>query len=276
MFMTLIQTMLREVLSIHAPRASCVKSVHERNGRHKRPAQQNKNMKMITQSVMAAAVCLLAGCETTGLSSRERAGASYPNYILSLQPGGTNAPAQKPVVPIRLAVAQVGESAPPETMLDQLTAQPTLVASVVALPLPGEPENYSNYNYNRANHPGEDYAALVKSICSLAHAAGADYVFLFGGNIDSWQENNSLSVFDITLIGGVILPGSKINLEGKGAGVLIESATGKPVLFVSTEAKKSASSPDMLAEGKTTGLRTQVRDELVRQLTGELLKKLAE
>ena len=107
-------------------------------------------MKTIIKSVIAVtAVCLLAGCETTGLSSRERAGASYPNYILSLQSGGTNAPTQKPVVPIRLAVAQVGESAPPETMLNELTAQPTLVAWVVALPLPGEPDNYSYYNYNQ-------------------------------------------------------------------------------------------------------------------------------
>ena len=224
----------------------------------------------------AAAVCLLAGCETTGLSAREHAGASYPNYILSLQPGGTNAPVQKPAIPIRLAIAQVGETAPPEAMLDQLAGQPTFVASVVALPLPGEPENYAYYNYNRANHPGEDYAARVKSVCSLAQAAGADYVFIFGGNIDSWQKNNSLSVLDITIIGGVIFPGSKINIEGKGAGALIESATGRPVLFVSTETKKSAGSPDMLADGKTTELRTQVRDELVRKLTGELLKKLAE
>jgi hypothetical protein len=64
----------------------------------KRAVQPDKNMKTIIQSVMAgAAVCLLAGCGTTGLSPRESSGASYPNYILSLQSGGTNAPVQKPV-----------------------------------------------------------------------------------------------------------------------------------------------------------------------------------
>jgi len=208
-----------------------------------------------------AAVCLLAGCGTTGLSPRESSGASYPNYILSLQSGGTNAPVQKPITPLRLAVAQVGESAPPETMLDQLAGQKTRVLSVVALPLPGEPGNY---------------AASVKSVCNLAHAAGANYVFLFGGTVDSWRKNNPLSVLDITLVGGAILPGSEINVEGRGAGTLIETATGEAVFFVSVDAKKTAASPDYLADGKTTEMRAQVRDELIVKLTGELLKKLAE
>lgn len=241
----------------------------------KRAARPNKNMKKIIQSVIAVvAVCLLAGCETTGLSPRESSGASYANYILSLQSGGTNAPVQKPVTPIRLAVAQAGESAPPETMLDQLAGQHTLVALVVALPLPGELENY-NYN-NRANNPNELYAARVKSVCNLARAAGANYVFLFGGTVDSWRKNNPLSVFDITLVGGAILPGGEINVEGTGAGALIETATGEPVLFASVDAKKTAGSPDYLAAGKTNEMRAQVRDELIAKLTGELLKKLAE
>lgn len=221
-----------------------------------------------------AVVCSLAGCETTGLSPREASGASYSNYILGLPSGGTNAPAQKPVTPIRMAVAQVGEIAPSEAMLDQLAGQPALVASVIALPLPGGLDNY-NY-YNRANDPAGNYAARVKPVCNLARAAGANYVFIFGGTVDSWRKNNSLSVLDITLVGGAILPGCEINVEGRGAGTLIETATGEPVLFVSVDAKKSAGSPDMLAVGKTTEMSAQVRDELIRKLTGELLKKLAE
>jgi hypothetical protein len=205
----------------------------------KRAAQPDKNMKKILQSVMAGVtVCLLAGCVTTGLSPREISGASYPDYILSLQSGGTNAPVQKPVAPLRLAVAQVGESAPPETMLDQLAGQKTLVASVVALPLPGELGNYPGYNFNRRSDLTGNYGACVKSLCNLAHTAGADYVFIFGGTVDSWRKNNSLSVLDITIVGGAILPGSEINVEGRGAGTLIETATGEPVLFVSADAKK--------------------------------------
>ena len=57
---------------------------------------------------------------------------------------------------------------------------------------------------------------------------------------------------------------------------MIETATGEPVVFVSVDAKKSAGSPDFLADGRMTETRAQVRDELVCKLTGELLKKLAE
>lgn len=235
-------------------------------------------MKTIIQSVIAvAAVCLLAGCETTGLSPREVSGASYPNYILSLQSSGSDAPAQKPVVPIRLAVAQVGEAAPPDTILDKLAGQKTLVSSAIGLPLPGDRDNYSYYNYNRRIEPKEeDYAARVRAVRGLARAAGADYIFLFGGNIDSWQNRNPLAVLDITIVGSAVMPGSRINIEGKGAGVLINVETGEPVIFVSAEAKDSALSPDGLADGKTTGMRVQVRDELIGKLSDELLKKLAE
>src|SRR5215469_6337557 len=100
-----------------------------------------KNIKKIIQSAVAVAMaCLLAGCETTGLSPRERSGVSYPNYILSLQSDGTNAP-RKVITPIRLAVAQVGEAAPSDAMLNKLAASKTLVSSAFGLPLPGDEDN---------------------------------------------------------------------------------------------------------------------------------------
>ena len=229
-------------------------------------------MKTIIKSAVAvAAVCLLAGCETTGLSPREQSGVSYPNYILSLQSNGASAP-QKLVAPIRLAVAQIGQAAPPETMLDQLAAQKSLVASVAGLPLPAETEN--NY-YHAANYSTGDYGARLKTVCGLAQAAGADYVFLFGGDIDSWRANNSLSILDLTLVGGVLLPGGRTHIEGKGAGALISASTCQPVLFVSADAEDSAASPDYLADGKAANLRARTRDELIRKLTKGLLDKLA-
>jgi hypothetical protein len=228
-------------------------------------------MKMILQAIMAvAAVWLLAGCETTGLSPREHSGVTYPNYILSLPASGTNAP-PKPEVPIRLAVVQVGESAPAQAMLDKLAAEPAIIASVVGLPLPGE-DSY----YNHQNSPKTDYAGRVKTICNLARTTGADYVFLFGGNIDAWQKNNWASVFDITLIGGWLVPGTEIHVEGKSAGVLISTATVEPVLFVNAGATESAIAPDYLADGKVNSVRAKVRDQLVEKLGAEFLRRLAE
>lgn len=234
-------------------------------------------MKIIFQSVLAVvAICLLAGCETTGLSPRESAGATYPNYILSLQHGGTNAP-QKVSVPIRLAVVQIGEAAPPEAMLDKLIQKKNLVTSVIGLPLPGDTINFNLYrNNNGADFQNSVYSARVKTICGLARSMGADYVFLFGGNLDSWQENNFSSAFDITIIGGTLFPGATIHIEGKAAGALISTETCQPVFFVNAEKRDSALSPDFLVGGKTAGLRVKVRDGLVVGLNDQLINKLTD
>jgi len=231
-----------------------------------------KNIKKIIQSAVAVAMaCLLAGCETTGLSPRERSGVSYPNYILSLQSDGTNAP-RKVITPIRLAVAQVGEAAPSDAMLNKLAASKTLVSSAFGLPLPGDEDNFRYYN--RRNDPPEDYTGRIKAVRGLARAAGADYLFLCGGNIDSWQKRNPSAILDFTIIGGVVAPGTQIHVEGKGAGALIDVATGQPIIFVNAETNRSALSPDFLVDGKTTSMRVQARDELVGKLSDELLEKL--
>src|SRR5215469_2727681 len=134
-------------------------------------------MKMLVQSAVAvAAICLLAGCGSTGLSPRETSTVSYPNYILSLQSGPAGPP-QKIVAPIRLAVAQVGEDAPPAALLDKLAGQRTLVASVTGLPLPDD----NQFAYNRPGRQGSDYASRMKAVCGLAQIAGADYILVIGG-----------------------------------------------------------------------------------------------
>lgn len=101
-------------------------------------------------------------------------------------------------------------------MLDALAARPDLVASVAGLLLPGETETESPYHGNRPIPPGFDYAGRVKTVCRLAKTEGADYVFLMGGNVDSWSEGNFLRLFDITVVGGAIFPATEIHLEGKG------------------------------------------------------------
>jgi hypothetical protein len=227
---------------------------------------------IIPLTITGAAVCLLAGCETTGLSYREHSGVDYPNYVLSLSAKQPGALAKKPALPIRLAVAQIGESAPPTSMLDTLAARRGLVASVIGLPLPGETQ--TPYRL-RSGEQGFDYAGRVQAVCQLARASGADYVFLFGGNVDSWSGGNFLRIFDLTLIGGMIFPATEIHMEGKGAGTLIDAATRQPVCLVNADNQESGYCPDFFANDKTMAMRVQSRDELVQKLQVELLNKLA-
>ena len=235
-------------------------------------------MKTIIQSILTVtgvgAVCLLTGCETTGLSPRERSGVSYPAYVMSLATAQTKVPSHRPVLPIRLAVAQVGEAAPPAALLEKLGRRADTIAAIAGLPLPGE--RGAVYDTSLAKASDDEYGRRMRSVCQLARFAGADYVFIFGGNLDSWRKGNQLSILDATLIGGVLLPGGEVNVEGRGAGVLVEVATGSPVLFVSADVSHSSSSPDFLADGKQTGMSVVARNELVIKLGDELLRKLSE
>ncbi len=240
---------------------------------------EKKIMKKMIQSVLAiSAVVVLAGCDSEGLSPRERAGITYPRYILSLQTSATNAPA-KLILPVHLAVAQVGETAPSDKMLGQLSAQPALIASVSGLPVPGDQNMdgyYHSYNGgNSGNRPTEDYAENIKALRGLARASGADYLFLFGGNVDSWRDSNPLAAMDFTLVGAFIIPGGRIHVDGKGAGVLIDANTGQPIAFVNAECQETQLSPDEMANGATADLSAKVRDQVAAKLGDGLLQKLA-
>jgi hypothetical protein len=231
-------------------------------------------MKKIIQTTLAiGTVCLLAGCETDGLSVRERGAVNYPDYILNLPVTAANATPEKIKKPVHLAVAQVGETAPPLAMLDQLAADKSQIADVVALPMSGE---QSDFVPNRRVDSSQVYSNQVKAVCGLARAAGADQIFLFGGNLDSWQEDNYLSVLNLTVVGAFVVPASEINIEGKAAGVLIDATTGVPEIFVNAAAKNSQHMPAMLVDGRAMELRVQLRDELANKLGNALLQKLAD
>jgi hypothetical protein len=212
------------------------------------------------------ALGLTTGCETTGLSRREQANVTYPNYILNLRP---KSPGAQPrlTTPLRLAVVQVGEPAPPKAMLDQLQSDHSLVTSAVGLPSWGETRGQSNHT--------EVVFEQVQAICRLAQSVGASHVLIFGGNMNSWSDGNALRLFDLTLVAGVLVPSTKVVAEGKAAGTLIDTSTCEPVLLVSTDAKRSVHSPTQLADGKTETLRVALRDELTSALADELLRTLA-
>jgi hypothetical protein len=234
-------------------------------------------MKTATQlAITLAALLITTGCETTGLSQRERPGVTYPNYILSLQPKQSQDTRTKPVPPLRLAVAQVGEPAPAKIMLEKLEADHALVNSVVGLPVPAEEQDRNFNPRDFKQNKSENYSAEMQSLCHLAQSVGADYVFVFGGNIDSWQDGNALKVFDFTIVGAAIVPSAKIRAEGRTAGALIETATGDPVLFVNAEAKSSTTSPSYQADGRNNTLKAGLRDELTSKLADALLKRLAD
>ena len=231
-------------------------------------------MKTQCLSFATLSLILLTGCATTGLSQREVSGISFPNYILSLS--STNTAPARPVLakPIRLAVAQVGESAPPADLLQKLATNPERIASVVAMPAPGDTQYPYYAPRDNSQLKQEDFSTRVQALCRLSRNLGADYLFLCGGDLTEWQDSNLLRVLDLTIVGGMILPSTKIHLEGRVAGALIDVATGEPVLMVSTQAQRSASSASFYADQKTGGQKVLLRNELASAIGSELLREM--
>jgi len=219
-------------------------------------------------------LCLLTGCATTEPAAQKHACRDYSGYILNLATGGTNEVAHPPALPIRLGVAQIGESAPPQAMCAALAADKKSVASVVGLPLPDHLENQSGHSVEKS--PDANYVGEIKSVCHLAQAGGADYVFIFGHSVETWVKQNALSLFDCTFVGAEIIPGGKVNLQGRAAGTLIEAATGRPVFLISAECRRSVPTPNLLAGGKAAEMRVAAGDELAGELSASLLRKLAD
>src|SRR5690348_9100127 len=98
-----------------------------------------------TAAIAAMGIGIL-GCESDGISPRDQGGMNYPRYAMvladmsalsSASMGGgaataTGAPVARPQIapPIRVAVAQFGEVAPPDVMLDSLRKEPLSFAAV--------------------------------------------------------------------------------------------------------------------------------------------------
>jgi len=217
---------------------------------------------------------LVTGCETPGSLPQKHTATDYPGYILNLAAGGTNSIAPKPALQIRLAVAQIGEPAPLKTMLASLAADPHLVASVIGLPLPGASENRTGTGVEKS--PAANYAREVKAVCNLAQAGGADYVLIYGDSVETWVKQNALSMFDCTLVGAEIIPGGKINLQGRAAAALIEAPSGRPVFLLNADCRRTAPTPNFLANGKAAEMRVTASDQLAGELSAALLRKLAD
>jgi len=85
-------------------------------------------------ALLILTVLAISGC-SAGLSPRETRTQNYPAFILSLYDYPRPAtPAQPPTLPMRIAVAQIGEIAPPQAVLDHLRRQSGLFTRVEGIP----------------------------------------------------------------------------------------------------------------------------------------------
>jgi hypothetical protein len=222
---------------------------------------------------VGALACI--GCESGG-PSREVLGQDYVKSVAALAepadgPGATTvprvprvprAPRRPMVLPIKLAVAQLGEVSPPVGVLDRLRL--ASVAFAIVQPIPSVTQD-----------GGEQPSA--KSMRRMARDLDADYLFVYGGTIDHAITGTPLGAANLTIIGAYIVPSEKIHAQAKVSGSLIDAtpgAAGGVLLTISADDKGWTLSPLAARDSDDMTLTRKVRERAVAKLMDEFVAKV--
>ena len=236
---------------------------------------------------LAVAGVSVFGCESSGLSPREVPGRSQPGLLYgmyeNLAPGDGSAAAAAPAKPLRLpvsvAVVQVGEVAPPQPMIDALRKDPAVFARVEALPYVdpavAQQQSYGYYNTWEQGPPAPAASATPRpslaGIRRLAADTGMDYVLLVGGTVDHGSSGTPLSLLDITIIGGFIIPSRETRGTAVASAALIDVPTGRVIVNSSAEARRTSFVPAASVSGERAKLLQAIRDDVVKKLGAQVL-----
>lgn len=230
-----------------------------------------KLMSLLMIVLLAVAI---SGCYTTGLSLRERGNFNYSNFIYGLYGKDTTSTKEikKVNLPIRVAVAQVGENAPPKLLLDKLESERYLVSKVTVIPAGGSEPNY--YSNNDKKPDLETFEERMTKMRRLAKDLDTDYIFLIGGSTDIGETQSWMGFWDITILGAFIIPSHRITAEGRASGALIDVDTGRVLFVVSSEKNIKEYATTGSVDGRQNEIMAKVRDGLVDTLADEFIHKV--
>ena len=219
---------------------------------------------------------LLAGCTSSGLSPREVHGQDYSTYVYSMYDAPANAAPAKPVqLPATVAVAQIGEVAPPTAMLDVLRKdqQFSLVQSV-----PGVDDVAAQADVPPDRVIAAKREARVQSDRMLRYARdlGTRYLFLFGGTVDRSTTGTRMSLADVTIVGAFIVPSKSVKGEARASGSLIDVETGRVILSVSADSSKEILSATAAQDGNEIKMLHDLRDDVTVKLARQLTQRIKE
>jgi len=238
-----------------------------------------------TSAVGIIALALAGGCSSSGLSPHEAGRQSYPMLMYTAaEPDAAPTGPTSIRTPARVAVAQVGEVAPPQAMVDGLRAHPELFRRVVPVSGtfvgPGGVDDGPTYWNGRAAAPADNGAKPTAAdqlarMRSMAAGLGMDYLLVFGGTIEHGNQGSGLELLDLTIVGAFVVPSHGVTVTGRAAGSLIDVHTGQIVMDYSAEARGTGAAPSAFVDNvEETGVRAN-RDELVRKLTADVVAQTA-
>ncbi len=258
------------------------------------PAKRNT----VAGSVLVVMAAVGVGCSSTGLSPGERGSQTQSAYIRAMTSPAQSSTTQRDAAntfgteadaspraaavpvkaapafksPAKIAVAQVGEVAPPESMLQVLRKHPAVFARINALPAKLDGEQYRPYQHNPRKHPSlsptdSGVRDHIDSLCDTATSMGMDYLLLVGGTIDHRTNATPLSLLNITIVGAFIVPSDQTRATVKATAALIDLPTRQVVSISSAQLEKQHLTPAVSTTGENTAL--------FKRMTGEVAGLLA-
>ena len=219
---------------------------------------------------------VIAGCGSH-LSPRETRTQNYSAFILSLYENPRPAAQTTALTaPMKVAVAQVGEIAPPQLLLDHLRQRGELFSRVEGIP--GVFEELSDCNNQGGLTPTERQQVRdrVARLQRLTQDLGMDYLFIYGGSIDHYVRENPLQVLDLTIIGAFVVPSREVRAIGKAAGALIDVRSGAVVFITSADTEKTGLASASTQDGKQLKVLQDTRESLHLRLADQLTTRCKE
>ena len=232
--------------------------------------------KQLKWTSLILTVGLLAGCSTTGLSPREHGPNRYTQLVYSFcEQQDKTAGEPEPIhTPMRLGVAQIGETAPPGELINELKMHRSLIREVTPLPLPGDIE--TRWNYRNTNEPDESekIRRQAETLRTLGQQLETDYILVIGGNIDSSVESRPTEILDLAILPGMIIPSQKIIMNARAGGAFINVKTGQLEFLLTTTSEATDNCPSFYVDQEREKMAVAQRTVLCKQLSDELVTKL--
>src|SRR4051812_25274956 len=246
------------------------------------PRPPNRPFPRPTPPRAAAAAALplaaLAGCSSDGMSSREDSGRDFSSYLYSLDtPINATADARpgRLVLPARVAVAQIGEVAPPTRFLDTLRGHGDLFARVEAISgAAGVGRDRSPADCKDGTNSAEERARMeMGRMQRVAREMGMDHLLLIGGTLDQATKENGLAILDLTIVGAFVVPSKQVDAEAKASGALIDLESGRVVLFASADASRARLASTATRGAGEVDVIREARQEVLDKLAGQVIQQ---
>ncbi|MEM7809331.1 MAG: hypothetical protein AAF561_14570 [Planctomycetota bacterium] len=172
-------------------------------------------------------------------------------------------------LPASVVVAQVGEVAPPDAMLEALAAQTSLFDDVQGVSGVAPPQRWTRKGQLQ-NEPVDDH---LSTMLALARDIGADYLIIFGGTIDASDRKTPLQALDLTIIGAFVVPSNELFAESKSTAIVLDARSGRPVATATSSDQDHRRVASFVVHGERESQMRDLRDDTIEELTMRVIDR---